>query len=317
MATQELAASDDEPANRGVDHPIGRCASARRLYQRLLDTEAHSEACAEGLAFALHWLGRAARKLHGEPGALPFGRYSHQRFRRWFEDRCAAQVRSYAGPQALESKSRDVVIAEALQLCPMIFVDGAWLQRWTNAGLTETPIGALLYTIFSDEIGNGDLAQNHPNIYRALMREMDVDLPDFREPAFAQDLRLRDAAFEVPAFWLSLSLFPRRFLPETLGLNLAMELSGVGGAYRVARDELRQHGFSTLFVDLHNTIDNVSTGHAAMAAQAVELCMDEALASHDEHAVARRWRRIWVGFRALSPPPWHWSELLCRPHYRN
>jgi hypothetical protein len=45
----------------------------------------------------------------------------------------------------------------------------------------------------------------------------------------------------------------------------AMELPGIGSAYRTAKHELKHHGFATLFVELHNTIDNVSSGHSAMA----------------------------------------------------
>ena len=309
-------ASDLPARNAGSGQGAAKNTDARELYHRLLNAEQHEQVHADALAFAMRWLGRAASKLHREPDAIPFDDYSHLRFRKWFEERSAAQAHSYAGPQAPVTKSREEVIAEAVQLCPMIFIDGAWLQGWTNAGLAETRIGALLYKIFSDEIGNGDLAQNHPNIYRELMRQMGVALPDFREPQFAKDPRFDDAAFHVPAFWLSLSQFPRRFLPETLGLNLAMELSGVGGAYRTARDELRHHGFSTLFVDLHNTIDNVSTGHSAMAAEAVELLMDEALASHDTRTVADHWKRIWIGFRSLSPPRATWIERFKSPRYR-
>lgn len=76
----------------------------------------------------------------------------------------------------------------------------------------------------------------------------------------------------------------------------------MGGAYRTARDELREHGFSTLFVDLHNTIDNVSTGHSAMALDAIEMRMDQVLCSGNPQQVRSEWHRIWTGFRALAAP---------------
>jgi hypothetical protein len=147
------------------------------------------------------------------------------------------------------------------------------------------------------------------------MKQMGIDLPDFRTREFAYSERFTDDAFAVPAFWLSVSHFPRRFQPETLGLNLAMELSGVGGTYRTAHDELRHYGFSTLFVDLHNTIDNVSSGHSGMALEAIELYMDEFVHSCSAHVVAAQWRRVWTGFRALLMPKRAWTELFVRPRY--
>ncbi|AXV79317.1 hypothetical protein CJO79_20420 (plasmid) [Ralstonia solanacearum] len=287
----------------------------REMYYRLLNLEQHPQIRQAATEFCNNWLARSARGMFKGSNALPFDAYSHRALRDWFEARAAAQVQSYAADAEPTDKSRDDVIDEALQLCPMILIDGAWLQRWTNAGLVDSPIGALLYKILSDEIGNGDTALNHPNIYRALMAQMGVDLPDFRSREFAAFARFTDAAFEVPVFWLSVSLAPHRYLPETLGLNLAMELSGVGGAYRTARDELRQHGFSTLFVDLHNTIDNVSTGHSAMALDAIELRMDQVLRSGNPQQVRGEWHRIWTGFRALAAPPRGWREWLRPARY--
>ena len=294
----------------------GALPDARALFHRLMNLERHEHAASDALCFVLRWLARASRVVNRGPDPMPFADYSPTRFRHWFEARSTAQARSYSGPPASITKPRAQVINDALQLCPMVLVDGAWLQRWPSAGLADTRIGALLCKIYSDEIGNGDARQNHPNIYRRLMAQMGVTLHDVRSEQFARDPRFDDAAFEVPAFWLGLSLFPRRFLPETLGLNLAMELSGVGGAYRVARDELAHYGFDTLFVDLHNTIDNVSTGHSAMAAEAIEWLMEEALASCDQHFIADQWRRVWTGFRSLAPPKAAWSEILLTPRYR-
>ena len=289
----------------------------RELYHQLLNLEKYPQVRASAKAFCNSWLARSIQGIDKDDNALPFRDYSHQALRTWFESRATAQVQSYAvhARGDKEEKSRDDVIDEALQICPMILIDGAWLQRWGNAGLVETPTGALLYKILSDEIGNGDCALNHPNIYRSLMKDMGIDLPDFRSREFVRFTRFNQTSFDVPAFWLSVSLFPHRYMPETLGMNLAMELSGVGGAYRNARDELRQHGFSTLFVDLHNTIDNVSSGHSAMALEAIELWIDPYLSSNDQQQISKAWLRIWTGYRALSPPTRSWREWFRPPHY--
>jgi hypothetical protein len=286
---------------------------ARALYHQLLNIEGFPQAHGEALRYAQVWLGRCAARPLCPAGPPPV--YTRGAFRHWFEARALQQVQAFDPIDGKIEKSREEVIDEAVQICPMILADGAWIQRWTHAGLADTPIGALLYKTLSDEIGNGVAEYNHPNIYRDLMREMGVTLPDFRSEEFSQLPLFDDEAFLVPAFWLSISLFPRRFLPETLGLNLAMELSGVGGAYRAASAELHHYGFSTLFVDLHNTIDNVSSGHSAMAAEAIELYMDDFVRAGAPEAIARQWRRIKTGFAALAPPKAGWKELFAAPLY--
>jgi len=292
--------------------PTVAVPGVRELYFQLLNLESHPAARPAALAHARDWLACSARALATRDDLPPKG---PQGLRTWFEQRAQEQVRSYGGQVAISGKSRDEVIDEALQLSPMILVDGAWFQRFGNAGLVDSPIGALLYQTYSDEIGNGQAALNHPNIYRALIQQMGIRLPATTSRAFAEFGRFDTESFEVPAFWLSVSLHTRRFLPELLGLNLAMELSGVGGAYRSARDELRLHGFSTLFVDLHNTIDNVSTGHSAMALEAIEMHLDDLSRHAGADATARTWQRVRTGFAALTPPPRRWADRIAPPRY--
>lgn len=87
-----------------------------------------------------------------------------------------------------------------------------------------------------------------------------------------------------------------------------MELSGVGGSYRRAGQSLEQYGFSTAFVDVHNTIDNVATGHSAWAADAV----DGYLAQQAPVARADAWGRIRAGYRSLIPPSGFWARNAAR-----
>ncbi len=288
-----------------------RARQSRTLYHRLLNIEQYPLIYSEALDFCERWLARSARRICQSNHALPFQSYSHKALNEWFEHKALDQAKSYSKNIDVQ-KSREDVINEAVQLCPMIFIDGAWIQKWSNISLLSSPMGGLLYRIFSDEIGNGDPRLNHPNIYRSLMESMGIQLPDFRTIEFAQDHRFSDASFSIPAFWLSLSLFPHRFIPETLGLNLAMELSGVGGAYRTARDELSHYGFSTLFVDLHNTIDNVSSGHSAMAVRAIEIYMSSLTQINDSLCLEDHWKRIWIGYQSLDLPDFHWTDYFRR-----
>jgi hypothetical protein len=318
-------ASAPRPVARAVTPPRASASTERRrvalppvrdLYHQLLNLERFPDAPAAALEYATTWLARSAQGLERAPAALPFARYSHEELYRHFEERYAMQVGDYApAGDAAITKSRADVIAEAVGLVPMILIDGGWLRRWGSAGLVESRIGALLYKIYSDEIGNGDPVLNHPNVYRDLIREMGVELPPHTSEAFAHSTLFDDRDFLVPTFWLSISMFPRRFLPETLGLNAAMELSGVGGSYRTAKDELVHHGFSAQFVELHDTIDNVSSGHTAMAIRAIELHLDGLMRAGDPAIVDAHWRRVWTGFRALVPPTPSWKERLVRPRY--
>jgi hypothetical protein len=274
----------------------------RELYHRLVNIEQYGEVLDAAYAFASEWLTRSKVGFHRDERKIPFLDYSPARLEQWLNDKHRAQVDSYDGQAALPPLSREQVIRQSVQLCPMVLIDGAWLQRFSSVTLSREHIGSLLYHIYADELGNGSARENHPNVYRELMAQMKVVLPEFGTSAFAWWDGFDDESFEVPTFWLAISRFPREFLPELLGVNLAMELSGVGGTYRQGRDMLRQYGFSSAFVDLHNTIDNVSTGHTAMAFQAITVYLDEIAARGSREDVNREWIRIWTGYRALKSP---------------
>jgi hypothetical protein len=82
-----------------------------------------------------------------------------------------------------------------------------------------------------------------------------------------------------------------------------MEFSGVGGTYRSIHRFLRHHGFSTLFVDIHNTIDNISTGHTAWAARAVDTYMQKISNLRDPSRAGIEWSKVRAGYESLSPLP--------------
>jgi hypothetical protein len=81
-----------------------------------------------------------------------------------------------------------------------------------------------------------------------------------------------------------------------------MELSGVGGEYRRSGDVLRYYGFSAQFTELHNSIDNVATGHTAWAIDAIKAHLDDTRQRGGVKDVAADWKRIWTGYRSLQPP---------------
>jgi hypothetical protein len=190
------------------------------------------------------------------------------------------------------------VIEDSLQLAPLTLLDGAWLQGFCDVGLASADYGAPLFNTYWDELGNGDYEINHPKIYRDLMEGMGITLHPTASREFAMDPRFADKSFRLPVFWLAIGRFPVKYRAEILGLNLAMELSGVGGSYRIARRALKAHGFPTTFVDLHNTIDNVATGHAAWAANAIDSFLTDLSQSVD---ITASWHRVRCGYEALAP----------------
>lgn len=227
-----------------------------------------------------------------EPGSLrPWLLEQHDKHGRDFQSTAEGPV-----------PSREALVDSTVQLAPLTLIDGGWLQGFTDYEHASSELGHFLFETYWDELGNGIPRLNHPLIYRQVLAEMGVRLPPTGSAQFAHSPVLRDASFELPVYWLSIGRSPQSFMPEILGLNLAMELSGVGGTYRRAHIALKKYGFSTRFVDIHNTIDNVATGHSAWAADAVDSYLAALLVARGAGAQAEAWQRVRTGFRSLSPP---------------
>ncbi len=242
------------------------------------------------------WLKAAEPSLDQTPRSLPQD-WRPGDLGDWLRRQHDANAAKFdAAPETIPPVER--VVEDSLQLAPLTLLDGAWLQGFCDAGLASSEFGAPLFNTYWDELGNGDHAINHPKIYRDLMTEMGITLHPTASRDFAMDPQLAEASFRLPVFWLAIGRFPVRFRAEILGLNLAMELSGVGGSYRSARRALKAHGFPTTFVDLHNTIDNVATGHSAWAARAIDSYLTGLSQSADIDA---NWHRVRCGYEALAP----------------
>ncbi|WP_198539145.1 iron-containing redox enzyme family protein, partial [Streptomyces graminilatus] len=247
------------------------------------------------------WLARSGHGMDSSAMPLP-GRWGREGLRPWLQaqhDRHGAEFEENA---EVALPSREAVVDDTVQTAPLTLIDGSWLQGFTDYEQASSAIGHSLFETYWDELGNGEPRLNHPLIYRDVLKEMGVDLPPTDSAEFARWPGFRDESFELPVYWLCVGRFPRTFLPEVLGLNLAMELSGVGGTYRRARLALRAYGFSTRFVDIHNTIDNVATGHSAWAADAVDTLMAALPETPGRGGREETWRRVRVGYRSLNPP---------------
>jgi hypothetical protein len=248
------------------------------------------------------WLGRFYRQS-------PFP-YSPAAFSRWLWE---LQERIAAG--AVTSRPRfgkEVYLWAIEQFAPAILVDGCWVQR---VGILQDALPEVtrrLVRIHSDEIGDGDVARNHPQIYRNLLASVGLDLPPIDTKDFITHPNFLRSAFDLPAYLLAISYFPRRFLPELLGLNLAIEVSGLGGVYLQLAHDLEYWGLDATIVRLHQSIDNFSVGHAALAAEAVRLYLDHIGAIEGSGEVERHWCRIWRGYGSLRAATFRFKLALMR-----
>ncbi|EFL34002.1 conserved hypothetical protein [Streptomyces viridochromogenes DSM 40736] len=301
-ASRKSARSDVLPAWRSDGDEWGREPEGLREAYRMLQSRTDTPAlCDWAAGYARDWLDRARRSVDQGAYRLPDG-WPAGGLRSWLSEQHERHAEEFTAGQDAPLPSREVLVESTLQLAPLTMIDGAWLHGFTDYALAAAQPGCALFETYWDELGNGDPDLNHPRIYRELLAEMGVEPPPGGSAEFAGWPRFAEESFALPVFWLAVGRFPRTLQPEILGLNLAMELSGVGGSYRRARLALRRHGFSTRFVDIHNTIDNVAGGHAAWACDAVDSHL-AALPGGGSGAREAAWARVRAGFRSLSLDP--------------
>ena len=178
------------------------------------------------------------------------------------------------------------------------YVDGAWLGHINKI---STPfkyrhITKNAWQVMSEELGDGDVTKNHVHVYRELMNDIEAGLPaadseDFIHPRHElTETRCWKAALAQ----LTISLFPHDFLPEVLGFNMAYESLPLHLLKTVK--ELREVRLNPYYFELHISIDNADSGHAAMAMAAVTNYI-ELVAKHEgEEAAHVAWRRVQAGY---------------------
>ncbi|CAN92224.1 hypothetical protein sce2065 [Sorangium cellulosum So ce56] len=300
------------------------------LYHRLLCARGPGDVDREAGALARAHVEAMLREVHREvsPARLAAdGRWpwSAAGLSRWVDARLREQIfeeghahaRSTVGPHAAPHPARDptqptddagvareITRGEAVwlltQLAPAAVIDGAWLQGMTAPGAFRTPVASLLLRIYRDELGAGVPAQHHGNVLRRALAEQGVTLPPCDARAFIERPDLLPQAFSMPALWLAFAQGSTELLPELLGLNLAIEMAGIGRGYAMAAALLRRHRIDPYFFDLHNTIDNAASGHTAWSIEAIARFMDACAAPGDALAIERATLRIWRGYAAYA-----------------
>lgn len=232
---------------------------------------------------------------------LPFSLYSHQAFANFIQARYQQELNAYRPLTTKPRIAKATYIWAIEQLAPAILTDGCWLQQIARLKYQPTQaVGALLTKIYRDELGDGQLLQNHPFIYQQLLTSVGITLPPIHTQAFSQHPGFIDSAFAIPNYLLAISHFPESFLPELLGLNMAIELSGLGKDYLRLAQALNYYGLDSTIVNVHISIDNLASGHAALAQQTIQRYLDEVLATAGETVMQQQWRRIYTGFCSLA-----------------
>ncbi|WP_022948917.1 iron-containing redox enzyme family protein [Methylohalobius crimeensis] len=286
------AAPSVSPTRRAAEQKPSRQAklSPPLLYHRLLHPDRFPHSLPAARRYVRKILARAGR------GKLPFS-YTPEAFCQWMEDTYAERI-GPAPARTYPLLSQPSYRWGIEQLAPAILVDGSWLANTLALARTYPRVGRPLWKIFRDELGDGETCRNHANVYRKLLKQANISLPPFDSEAFIHHRGFVLGAFDMPAYLLAIGRLPHAFLPELLGLNLAIELSGLGQTYRRLAREMEYHGFDATIVRLHQSIDNLASGHAALARDAI-IAHLETMDRGGEETVPRQWRRIWTGYRSL------------------
>ncbi len=298
-----LSVSIEPPHCESQPHPMRdsvRMPSLPQLYHRWLCPRAQPGSVVLARAYLTARLSEVERAGQA-PYLMRHGLWpwSVQRLRHWVSARLREQVIPTEPPDAVLPEHylhRDEVIWLLLQLAPAALIDGAWLQGLLRPSLLSSRSAGLLLRIYRDELGSGLCHQHHGNLMRKVLAEQGVTLPAADSAAFVTLPQLLPASFSTPVLWLAYALHSRDFFPELLGLNLAIEMAGVGAMYSRASALLRRHQIDPYFFVLHNTIDNGATGHTAWSVDAIALYLDDVAMHADADQATLCWQRIWRGF---------------------
>jgi hypothetical protein len=189
------------------------------------------------------------------------------------------------------------MIERIKQFTPMNLLDGAWLRNIAKTGPTDE-VRALLFSIWMDEFGDGEVSKNHCNIYLALCHSVGFYPPDLDSREFAFNTVFLDSAFSIPTFELAISQFTEDYYPEILGMTLQLEWEVLG--LKPTRDLLMNLGLNPHFYVMHIGIDNAVNGHGRRALDAVLLYLQTIQETEGQAAVEQAWRRIWNGYVAFG-----------------
>ncbi|KZM27475.1 uncharacterized protein EKO05_0005245 [Ascochyta rabiei] len=280
----------------------------KRLYHKLHNLEHHFEILPECRELLLSFLSSTLDDALRDPdsGILSVKEFSREELHQFLKEKDFGVTNRWEEYLARRRAggSREVFgdMEEAKwwlkQAAPVKYVDGAWLGHINKI---TTPfkyrnITKNAWQVMSEELGDGDLAKNHVYVYRQLMDDIDAGLPAADSEDFIDSCHNLDQTrcWKAAVAQLLISLFPHDFLPESLGFNMAYESLPLHLLKTVK--ELREVRLNPYYFELHISIDNADSGHAAMAMAAVADYIDRI--EQDEGAAAAKvaWKRVQAGY---------------------
>jgi hypothetical protein len=293
-----LRYSSGHRASAGEARPPCVHGNHRDHFYILLNPDSQPFASQMAQALVQSVLDEVARHQAAMEADPVFSRFSYApaSFRRRVDD---VYLHQSAQTSALNLEFSDEELrAVHLAFAPFALVDGCWLAK-AGSARHDLPVGRILNAIFADETGNGCHRRNHATLYRELLVQLGFDLPAVWQKDFAQDRRVPSLAFKAPAFLLALDLAFHRHMPELLGVNLAIEMTGLDGFYGAMSHGLELRGIDSAFWRVHISVDNLATGHARQSALAIEHFLDAIGRGLGTQCQQSTWERIWNGFLAM------------------
>lgn len=199
-----------------------------------------------------------------------------------------------------EIPDRDEVVFEQTTFALGSLIDGSWAHRIGNLGRNHRQSDAMLFGIYADEMGRGDVTKNHITLIHQVLASMDIHLPHIRQPEFLDQGDLPDHLYGFSIHQVCLSLFPDTLYNEILGYNLGIEMFGLGEMRLHEIQKLRRHHLDVSYEEAHLSIDNFSAGHARQSADIIVSYLDDVRRGSGDAAVQREWRRIWRGYASFA-----------------
>ncbi|CAO3401855.1 LodA/GoxA family CTQ-dependent oxidase [Azospirillum palustre] len=281
-----------EPVLLETDRALGADMNLAEAFYRLVNIERFPEFRPTAKLIAEEMLSKA--NYGADSLLLPFP-YTVDAFRERMNAIYEGDVAVIDAPVSLAKYSKQTIVENLRQKAPMNLVDGAWLANIMSVGPCDE-VRARLFAIWNDEAGNGTTELNHCNVYDTLLRSVDIYLPAITTEAF-RDLDFIPSAWQSPVFQLAVGLFPENFFPELLGMTLYLEWEATPTLLPAVRF-YEGINIDPQFYRMHAGIDNVTTGHGALAREAIELHLDQVRRTGGDDAVQTEWRRIWNGYVA-------------------
>ncbi|MFI0444571.1 iron-containing redox enzyme family protein [Actinomadura sp. 6N118] len=199
-----------------------------------------------------------------------------------------------------EIPDREQVVFHQKTMALGNLIEAAWAHRCGNTGHDLRRSDELMFAIYADEMGRGEVRKNHITLIHQVLESMSIGLPHVRDAAFKEQEELPDSHYFFAINQLCLGLFPDSFYCEILGYNLAIEMYGLGELRMHEIEKLRAHGFDIAYEEAHLSIDNVSTGHTRQAVDVITTYLDEVERDHGAAAAQEEWRRIWRGYASFA-----------------